>query len=177
MEIQDIAPSNNNIWQQVWRIYIDSFPEHERRRISSHSAACDNEQFHTQIAVENGNLMAILFFWKYDGVIYVEHLAVNPAMRNRNVGTTVLSEFIEANAGSSIILEIDPPIDEISQRRLKFYQRIGFIENTYQYTHPSYNRNGLEHELVIMSYPKALQHETFDRFNQYMKDVVLTYID
>lgn len=177
MEIQDIAPSNNNIWQQVWRLYIDSFPEYERRRISSHTAACDNEQFHTQIAVENGNLMAILFYWRYDNFIYVEHLAVNPAMRNRNAGTTVLSEFIEANADSTVILEIDPPIDEISQRRRRFYQRIGFIENTYNYNHPSYSRNGPEHELVIMSHPKALQQEEFDQFKQYMKDVVVSYID
>ena len=86
MEIMKIIPSGNKLWEQVWRLYVDSFPEWERRRISSHSRASEDDDFHTYISIENGNLQGLVFYWEHDSVIYVEHLAVNPLMRGKGIG-------------------------------------------------------------------------------------------
>lgn len=177
MELLKIAPAESKLWDQVWRLYIDSFPDFERRRISSHSRACEDNQFHTCIAVENGNLLALFFFWKFDDYIYIEHLAVLPSLRGKNIGSTILTDFFSQNPGKKIILEIDPPVDEISIRRQAFYENLGFYANDFSFTHPSYAKNGHEHELKILSYPGAISEEEFEKFKEFMRDKVLAYID
>ncbi len=177
MEIIKVIPSENKLWEQVWRLYIDSFPEWERRRISSHSRASEDNNFHTYIAIENGNLLGLLFYWEYKSTIYVEHLAVNPLMRGKNIGSQILKDLIEENPNYTFILEIDPPIDDISIRRKIFYERIGFRANDFDYFHPSYSKNGKPHELKIMSYPNNLSDEQFEKFKEYMANRVMKYID
>lgn len=177
MEIIKVIPSNSNLWDQVWRLYSDSFPEHERRRISSHTRASEDNDFHTYMAVDNGNLLAILFYWQYDSTIYIEHIAVSPTMRGKNIGSTLLREFIEQNKNFSFILEIEPPVDEITKRRLSFYEKLGFRFNDYDYTHPSYNKKGPDHKLNILSYPDKITKEQFDRFKEYAGSTPLKYID
>lgn len=177
MEIIKVIPSNSNLWDQVWRLYVESFPEHERRRISSHMRAAENPAFHTYIGVDNGNLQAILFYWTYDNNIYVEHVAVNPLLRGKNIGSTLMASFIEQNKNTGIILEIEPPIDEDTKRRLSFYEKLGFVFNDVHYLHPSYCKKGPEHELKILSYPSAVSEEQLERFKEFMNTTVLQYID
>lgn len=177
MEIITITPSENKLWEQVWRLYVDSFPEWERRRISSHGRASDDDDFHTYIAIENGNLQGLIFYWEYDSTIYVEHLAVNPLLRGKSIGSHIIAGLIEENPDFTIILEIDPPVDDISKRRLKFYERLGFVENDVDYVHPSYTKNGKPHELRILSYPELLSSDELEKFRDYMANRVMKYID
>ena len=177
MEIIPIAPAQDKLWENVWQLYTSSFPQHERRSINSHRRACENPDFHTCIACEEGNLLALLFYWKHLDMIYLEHLAVNPLLRGNNIGTSLLQNFINQNPQCKIILEIDPPIDEISKNRLHFYERIGFKLTDYPYTHPSYAINGKVHPLRILSYPEAIAQPAFNQFVNYMKNTVLAYID
>lgn len=172
-----IIPSESKLWEQAWRLYTESFPEHERRRISSHVLAVDDPHFDTKVAVENGNLLGLLFYWKYGKKIYIEHIAVNPLMRGKNIGSTILRDFIAQNPDSTVILEIDPPADDISQRRLAFYERLGFRRSDYAYTHPSYQKKGLHHQLVILSYPELIDNDEFAEFQEFMQTHVLKYID
>ncbi len=177
MDLINITPMAGRLWDEVWKLYIDSFPEHERRRISSHNLASENPEFFTTIAVENGHLLALLFYWKHEKMIFIEHLAVNPSMRGKNIGSSILRNFVEQHTGSNIILEIEPPEDELTIKRLRFYERIGFKSNNYPYMHPSYCRNGKVHPLVILSYPTSLSQEDFDTFTGYIHTTVLRYID
>lgn len=177
MELLKITPTESKLWEQVWRLYTESFPEWERRRISSHSRATEDVGFHTYIALENGNLLGLLFYWEYDKTIYLEHIAVNPAMRGKSIGSNIIRELIDKYPGYSLLLEVDPPIDEISQRRVKFYERLGFVMNDYPYMHPSYSTNGKAHELRIMSFPTAISNDKFEEFRNYIKTKVIKYID
>ena len=177
MEIIKIVPSESKLWDQVWRLYNESFPEYERRRISSHSRASEDATFHTYIAVDNGNLLGLLFYWNYDKKIYIEHLAVNPTMRGKSIGSNIMKEFIAENKGATIILEIDPPVDDISKRRLSFYEKLGFRDTKQTYRHPSYSKNGQPHLLRILSYPKSISEHEFEEFQKFMFEKVMKYID
>ena len=178
MEMINIIPSESKLWEQAWRLYTESFPEHERRRISSHVMAAEDPRFHTEVAVENGNLMAILFYWKLAGdKIYIEHIAVNPLMRGKNIGSTILHNFTTQNPDCTIILEIDPPVDEVSKKRLAFYERSGFVNTGHIFNHPSFQKKGLNHDLVILSYPATITREDFDNFTETVLTDVLRYID
>lgn len=178
MELIDIIPSESKLWEQTWRLYNESFPECERRRISSHHRAVDDPRFYTKVALENGNLLGLLFFWRIDDQrIYIEHIAVNPSMRGRNIGSTLLSTFLKQNSDAVVILEIDPPLDEISVRRLGFYQRLGFNNSGIIYKHPSYQKKGQEHDLLILSYPGTITESEFEEFRVFLRDEVLKYVD
>lgn len=177
MELLKITPSDSRLREQVWRLYNESFPQYERRRISSHTRACEDNDFHTYIVVENGNLLALLFYWTYDRTIYIEHIAVNPLLRGRSIGSRLLSGFFEQHPGTDIILEIDPPVDDISRRRLAFYERLGFKNSGRVFRHPSYRRGGTGHDLLVLSYPEVPTDEQYARFMEYVIDKVLKYID
>ena len=72
-----------------------------------------------------------------------------------------------------MILEIDPPVDEISIRRKGFYERCGFVENPFRHIHPPYHAENQGHELVIMSSPIMLEADEYESFNRYLRDVVM----
>lgn len=178
MESINIIPSDNKLWQQVWMLYNESFPDHERRRINAHTKASDDPAYHSEIVVENGSLLALLFYWEYEDKLYVEHFAVNPAMRGKNVGSRIMREFIEDNKGRTIVLEIEPPEDDTTRRRLAFYERLGFRDTGFIYMHPSYSKkDGVPHRLQVLSYPEAISEQELDRFREFMFNRVITYWD
>lgn len=73
----------------------------------------------------------------------------------------------------TVILEIDPPIDEISIRRKSFYTRVGYKENKFNHIHPPYSKLNKGHSLSVMSYPNLLTEIEYDNFNSYLKDRVM----
>ena len=74
-----------------------------------------------------------------------------------------------------VILEIDPPEDEISRRRRGFYERNGFVYNEYDYIHPSYLRPPQPHRLMVMSYPEAISPAEFEAFRTFARGVAVEY--
>ena len=64
-----------------------------------------------------------------------------------------------------VILEIDPPEDGISRRRLGFYQRHGFVPNPqFDYIHPPYTDEGKPFPLLLMTHETLLDEETYRSF-------------
>lgn len=167
-------------WSEIWRLYESSFPECERRSFVAHSAAMQDSEF-VALAVKDdtGAQVALLFYWHYDDTVYIEHLAVAEGMRGRKIGSQLMSEFLETVSGKTVVLEIDPPLDEISCRRKRFYERLGFKACPYDYIHPSYRTadNAARHSLVIMSYPEIIPDRDYERFVGYVRDRVLLYVD
>ena len=80
---------------------------------------------------------------------------------------------MKAYQGTPLILEIDPPADEISIRRKGFYERCGFVVNPYSHIHPAYHRGNAGHEFVIMSSPEMLGQDEYEHFNHYLQDIVM----
>ena len=94
-------------------------------------------------------------------------------MRNQQYGQKVLTLLRERR--KTLILEIDPPEDDISKCRKGFYERCGFTENTFFHIHPPYHKENEGHELVLMTCPKEVSQKMFDRFSEYLKERVMKY--
>ena len=75
--------------------------------------------------------------------------------------------------GKTVVLEIDPPVDEIARRRQGFYQRCGFAVNPYPHVHPPYRPEYPGHELVVLSSPRALTPAEYGAFACYLSAVVM----
>ncbi|WP_418983477.1 GNAT family N-acetyltransferase [Alistipes sp.] len=160
-------------WAEAWAIYRTSFPQNEQWHEEDYARAFSDPHFEADGIWLGERLAGLLFHWHSDTFRYVEHLALSPRMRGQNLGSRALRAFCQA--GGRVILEIDPPEDEISIRRLHFYERLGFAENPYLYIHPSFHEPYLAHRLVLMSYPDAITYDEARRFADFVREVVLRY--
>jgi hypothetical protein len=61
-------------------------------------------------------------------------------------------------------LEIEPIVDEITQRRHNFYRKLGFKDNPIVHYQPPYHKNTQAVKLWLMSYPQPVSKEDYDKF-------------
>lgn len=161
-------------WGAAYRLYEASFPACERRSERDYAAALGDERLHAESVCDGERFVGLLFWWQAaEGYAYLEHLAVEPALRGHNYGARILHDL--CSRAGRVVLEIDPPEDEISRRRRGFYERNGFAYNGYDYIHPSYSRPPQPHRLMVMSYPAAIAPAEFEAFRTFAHSVATAY--
>lgn len=153
------------------KLYHDSFPPHEQRDIGSQKAIFNNGEYHFDLIYEETLFIGLLLYWQTDTFLYVEHFCIAPELRGKKYGQTALA--LLSQKGLPIILEIDPPTDEIAMRRKAFYTRAGYIANAFPHIHPPYHPEYDGHPLEVMSYPGALTFSDYERFRLYLENVVM----
>lgn len=175
MEFLQIEASDKKRWNEVWKLYEDSFPIAETRKVEDHLRASSDKRFFPLSAWDGEQLIGIMFFWEWDSYRYLEHLAVNPNLRGHSYGTQLLKYLCDSN--HTIILEIDPLINELSVRRLQFYERSGYTLTPYRFVHLPYRLDGNEQELLILSYPKMITKEQHNGFLKFLDEEVKKYCE
>lgn len=169
MHLQRITTETHPIYPQAIALYKISFPPHEQREAASQAEILRNDAYHFDAIYDGDTFVGEILSWEVAGFRYIEHFCILPEMRNRHYGQRAL----ELLHNQPMLLEIDPPVDEISIRRKGFYTRCGFAENPYPHVHPPYHRGNHGHDLVIMSYPNPLTQSEYDTFFQYLRDTVM----
>ncbi len=160
-------------WHRAWEIYRASFPVCEQRSEADYDRAFADPAFTAEGVWRGDELVGILFYWESADCAFLEHLAVDAALRGERLGSRILDGFCARHP--RITLEIDPPEDEISIRRRGFYERMGFVMNPYDYLHPSYRQPFQTHRLRLMSRPRALTPAEATRFADFIRERVLRY--
>lgn len=139
LELDSALPSADEA-DRLRDIYLDSFPEEERRDWSD---IMNNEQPHLFTIRVDGEAKGLLTWWDFDDFVYIEHFAVHPDNRGQGIGEEVLEQFDEIAGDRPIILEAEPETSgEQAQRRLHFYDRNGYRILHRDYVQPPY-RKGL----------------------------------
>jgi len=175
MEFLRIDPEEQERWNSVWNLYEESFPVAERRKMEDHLLACTDERFFPLSAWDGGRLAGLLFFWEWEGYRYLEHLAVTPEQRGQGYGSEMLRYLRDSE--QTIILEIDPLVNELSVRRLQFYERAGFTLTPYRFVHLPYRLEAQPQELLILSYPRMITKEAHNDFLQFVNEEVIRYCE
>ncbi len=174
MTLERIQTDDSAEFKFCFELYQASFPAHEKRTWQDQVNALADDAYHYEVIKNDAkDILGILCTWKTAGFVYVEHFAILESARGKSVGSRALQLLIE-ETDLPIILEIDPPLDAISIRRKSFYERLGFVQNSYKYIHPSYRKDTHAHELTILSLPK-LTDEIYESFCRYQKDTILQY--
>ena len=106
-------------------LYGMSFPYNEQREPDSQAKIMSDPEYHFELIYENESFVGTVLSWENADFIYIEHFCMLPDVRGRGCGARAL-ELLRAR-GKTIILEIDPPVDDISRRRKDFYERNGFF--------------------------------------------------
>ena len=154
MEITRILKSD---FEQIYNIMEEAFPENERRSKEGQLALFEDELYKIYSDKEKTVFIA---FWELSEYVFIEHFASLKSQRGGGIGGIFLKAFLEM-CGKPAVLEVEPPLNEISKRRIMFYKRNGFNLNEYFYIQPPLGKDRDELELKIMTYPNALSQSEF----------------
>lgn len=171
MNLERMTSTKHPMYRRARELYQISFPAHEQREASSQEKILGETEYHFGLLYDNTEFVGLALYWETESFIYIEHLCILPEMRNRQYGKKALSLLMEKQ--KTLILEIDPPIDDISKRRQGFYERCGFAMNPFPHVHPPYHKGNRGHDLVVMTYPKEITQAEYNAFNRYLQDKVM----
>ncbi|MCC8186978.1 MAG: GNAT family N-acetyltransferase [Bacteroides sp.] len=154
------------LYKKFTENYQVSFPVYEQRTSGQQQYAFSRSEYHLDIyTADQEEYIGFLSYWVFDSYIYIEHFAIDAHKRGTGYGKEILSEFLHT-CGKTVVLEIDPVVDEISLRRLRFYQSLGFVTNSWKHIHPPYRQGYEGHSLEVISYPNVLSQEEYDQFKE-----------
>ena len=145
---------------EYWIYYM---PAIGMERVGNHSTG--NSTMHAA---------GFLAVWEFESFIYIEHFAVNPALRNSGTGSAMLQELVRKYQ-KQICLEVELPEDELTRRRIGFYERNGFVFNEYPYIQPPISKGKSPVPLRIMTYGEAITRETFEAMKNVLYRSVYKY--
>lgn len=139
------------VFDEIYGLMKKSFPESERRTESDFLWEFSEKEFRCRCVFDKG-VSGFLNCWDFGSVIYAEHFAVDPSLRGNGLGSRMMKELLSAAGGRRVILEAEPKeLGDIAERRISFYERLGFSENPYRYVQPPMSSGQPPVELVIMS--------------------------
>lgn len=131
-----------------------NFIPEERRDKEDAARVLDCTEYAIYHAQKDGVNVGFVTVWELSGFAFIEHFVTYENHRNKGYGSKVLGCLKEKYG--ALVLEAEPPIEDIQKRRIAFYERNGFVQNPQKYIQPAYRAGGRGVELVLMSYPKKL---------------------
>ena len=171
MVLKRITDRSDAMYRQAMELYRSSFPYHEQRKAASQEKILGDKEYHFALIYDGTVFIGLILYWEAERFCYIEHFCILPEMRNKRYGQRAL-ELLKKEE-KTLILEIDPPVDEISERRKGFYERCGFRENPFVHIHPPYHKEFQGHRLVVMTSPEQISPEEFENFSWYLRNRVM----
>ncbi|MBD2754436.1 GNAT family N-acetyltransferase [Spirosoma validum] len=140
--------------------YTDAFPPDERRQADELVELLPRSDMNLCALISDNQVVGFISYWHWDDIVFVEHFAIDPAQRGKRFGQQALSLLVRIPT-QYIILEVERPIDEISHRRIKFYERQGFTLNPFDYVQPPYQAEKSAVPMRLMSIPAITSEAEF----------------
>lgn len=149
-----------------------AFPIQERRDSEwQRRNTDDNPLFHNMLITDNGTPVGLLTYWDFQTFVYIEHFAIDSRLRNGGYGSKAL-EIFKRQVCSPIVLEAEEPTDDITRRRIGFYQRQGFVMQEVPYLQPPYRPSDEWFPLKLMTYGTIdMEKEYFTLKNKIYREV------
>lgn len=147
-------------FERFWQIMEESFPPEERRAREDYLAQVKDKHFAIKLLkAENTDIMGFAAWWQLPDYRFVEHFALAPEHRNGGQGSRFFKAFL-AESALPVVLEVVPPQGKTAQRRIAFYQRLGFHLLVHPYQQPPYHKGGAHLPMQLMirgSMPQTAQ--------------------
>lgn len=144
---------------KVYEVIEKAFPLSEYRTFDEQMVLMELPYFNAMLIEDENALVGILIEWELEHAIYLEHLAVNPEIRGKGLGSILMREYLSKSA-NNIVLEVEDVDTEIAQRRIGFYERLGFTLSNISFKQPQFE--GRDEETVnlrIMHYPNNISND------------------
>ena len=150
-------------FNKVFSIMEASFPLEEYRPYEEQKALLEDPAYAIYVHTDEkiGKVNAFLSVWDFETMGFIEHFAVDPACRGGGLGGKLLDE-ITSLFEKPVCLEVEPPENEITTRRVGFYSRHGFFLNSYPYMQPSISKGRSPLPLLIMTSGRTIEKTEFE---------------
>ena len=163
---------NEKTFNTVFDKMKTAFPYEERRDYSDQKECLENKYFKFFEIYDCDLAVGFTALWVFENFVFIEHIAIDEDKRGSGYGSKAI-ELIKEKYNKPLILEAEAPVTEQQIKRIKFYNRLGFNVNSFNYTQPSYH-GGEGVPLLILSYPNKLTDEEFDEFLRETRHEVYT---
>lgn len=141
IEIRRIKDCTTPLYEYSERLLVTSFPPEERRDTKDMRIYIEHkENFYYNLLLDEDTPIGLLTYWDFTSHCYVEHFAIDPALRKKGYGSQALTSLYQ-KIQQPLILEVETPETEDACRRIRFYQQQGFVLREISYFQPPY-RNG-----------------------------------
>ncbi len=159
----ELIPVNHptKLNSDVKQIYEVSFTTDERRDWSQLTDLLQNEQFSLNEIYFSHQLIGLISFWKLNQFIFVEHFAIRDSEQSKGYGTLVINQLLQ-KISVPVILEVEKPVSESAQKRIRFYERLNFKTCSGDYFQPPYSAKKNKVEMLLICYPNEISQEEFD---------------
>lgn len=151
MKLTPVTSSLSGDYAFAEKLLIDAFPSDEYRELAQWRDFTENNPLFTLYKItDSGEDAGFISIWDFPEFRYAEHFAILPSMRNRCLGSRVL-EYLDRMSDKPIVLEVEEPVDEITRRRVGFYERNGFRLMDGDYLQPPYKPGSASLPMRIMT--------------------------
>ncbi|MBS4535653.1 GNAT family N-acetyltransferase [Clostridium sp. D2Q-14] len=155
----------------IWDIYNSSFPEDEKRSIELQKKILKDSRYSFRPLKDKDEIVGFIAIWDLDDFIFIDHYAIDKKYRGKGYGKRFLKELLN-EFNKMIVLEVEKPENDIAKRRIKFYEELNFYLNNFSYKQPAYEKNKKSVTLLVMTYPKSVDKDTFNKIkNKLYNDV------
>ncbi|MDO4163072.1 MAG: GNAT family N-acetyltransferase [Bacteroides sp.] len=152
INIQRITTKDSEFYNYMEQLMTSSFPPEEYRALTDLRLYTDTKpHFYNNVITADATPIGLLTYWNFEHFYYIEHFAIDPAQRNGGHGKEVLTQLCNS-LQHPIILEVEMPEEELAQRRIKFYQRLGFKLWEEPYQQPPYKPGDGFLPMLLMAY-------------------------
>lgn len=167
VRLQRIRDINSPEYRFAEKLLIHTFPRDEYRDTDElRRLVAEQDSFNMMAAICDNTPIGFISWWEFPDFHYVEHLATTPQIRGKGAGKAIID--ILKQIATNIVLEVEPPTDTLTTRRIRFYQRMGFTLCPQDYIQPPYRKDGNSLPLHLMFYGN-LSHES--HFHQVEKQI------
>ncbi|MGN1081243.1 MAG: GNAT family N-acetyltransferase [Acutalibacteraceae bacterium] len=151
-------------FEDIYKLLSAGFPYDELREKEDFMSLRENPLFKAFVKRESGKITGFIGAWTLEGFVYAEYFVVASEKRGEGLGSAMLREFLDT-VNQPVCLEVEPPeTSGIAVRRIGFYERMGFVENGYEYYQPPYSPKKKPLRLIIMTSPVAISEDEFERY-------------
>ena len=161
-------------FDEIFPLLEEAFPVTELRVKEDQKSLLGEECYRLYGVRKDGRFAAVFGVWEIDDFLYIEHFAVRKDCRNGGYGGICLDALLEEKA-KPMVLEVEVPEDEMTRRRVGFYERHGLVYNDYPYLQPPLRKGNELLPLRLMTKPTAIDEATYERYKKRMYAVVYKY--
>ncbi|MCD7839340.1 MAG: GNAT family N-acetyltransferase, partial [Erysipelotrichaceae bacterium] len=121
--------------------------------------------------LQEEQLLGVITLWEFDEFHYIEHFAVDESYRGQGIGSKII-EDMKLLSDKPLVLEVEEIVDNITQKRVHFYEKHDFVLSSYHFIQPPLRDNAKDVPLIYMSYPALLDNDMYDKIYIELKNKV-----
>lgn len=184
MHFETIKDTAHRLLSFVRQLYEGSFAWYERRSWEQLAGLLKSEEMQLMVVLDNEHenlpfkltpakgvlnplaahretAIGLIITWRLASWYYIEHLAVEPSLQGKQYGSRII-QYLSGIAKNRLILETSLPDSPDNERRIRFYERQGFMASPFPYVQPPYRLGEAPVPMVIMSMPVIEEKEEFN---------------